>query len=87
MSLCAATYLSTLFLVQIIRVFTNILLYNAGPKDMGNDSNWHHSFDILASCLHRQQYTRSRAIAAVFSVVMERSSGLCDDTKNGCNGN
>jgi len=27
---------------------------------MGNDSNWHHSFDILVSCLHRQQYTGSR---------------------------
>ena len=32
----------------------------AGPKDMGNDSNWHQFFDISNSYLHRQQYIRSR---------------------------
>ena len=32
----------------------------AGPKDMGNHSNWHQFFDISNSYLHRQQYIRSR---------------------------
>ena len=32
----------------------------AGPKDMVCDSSWYNPRDIVASCVHCQQHTRSR---------------------------